>query len=252
MKLKGGKIMKKMNKRGQEEWGFVLVIIVMVLLVGALFSFSIVNYNEYAIEKEWGQIVGEFKEPGFTYVGIGTLIRVNNQMRNYPVTVDGFTSDKQKVLLQLTLNMRIKEKLVKDYIIDYKDEVTYQQYLEKKAMDKVKVVLSKYDGEWVLDNRAALSAELTDMLREVEEVKYFEFRDVVIDDIDFSDEYRGILESKARVKIEREIIMLEKANNIELKKNIDTLNIDSYLKYKIANNYKGESLFLGGEFMKAN
>lgn len=249
MNMKGGKIM---NKKGQEGVILSFIVVVIFVLFGALFSFSIVSYNEYAIEKEFGQIVGDFKQPGFTYVGIGSLIRVNNQMRNYPVTVDGFTSDKQKVLLQLTLNMRIKEDLVKDYILDYKDEETYQLYLEKKAMDKVKVVLSKYDGEWVLENREALSVELTDMLREVEEVKYFEFKDVVIDDIDFSDEYRGILESKARVKIEREIIMLEKQNNVELKKNIDTLNIDSYLKYKIANNYKGESLFLGGEFMKAD
>jgi len=237
-----------MNKRGQEE----TIIVVFILVVGAVFSFSIVSYNEYAIEKEFGQIVGDFKQPGFTYVGIGTLIRVNNQMRNYAVDVDGFTSDKQKAVLSLTLNMKIKEDLVKDYILDYKDEITYQQYLEKKAMDKVKVVLSKYDGEWIIENRESLSAELTNMLREVEEVKYFEFKDVVIDNIEFSDEYRGILESKARVKIEREIIMLEKQNNVELKKNIDTLNIDSYLKYKIANNYKGESLFLGGEFMKAN
>lgn len=240
------------NKKGQEGALMLIVTVSVLLVVSAFFAFSIVSYNEYAIEKEFGQIVGDFKQPGFTYVGIGTLIRVNNQMRNYAVDVDGFTSDKQKAVLSLTLNMKIKEDLVKDYILDYKDEATYQQYLEKKAMDKVKVILSKYDGEWIIENREELSSELTAMLREVEEVKYFEFKDVVINNIEFSDEYRGILESKARVKIEREIIMLEKANNIELKKNIDTLNIDSYLKYKIANNYKGESLFLGGEFMKTN
>lgn len=249
MKLKGG---NEMNKRGQEGIFIGAICVILFLVVAAVFSFSIVSYNEYAIEKEFGQIVGEFKQPGFTYVGIGTLIRVNNQMRNYEVEVDGFTSDKQKAILSLTLNMKIKQDLVKAYILDYKDEATYEQYLEKKAMDKVKVVLSKYDGEWILDNREDLSKELTEMLRQVEEVKYFEFKDVVINNIEFSDEYRGILESKARVKIEREIIMLERANNIELKKNIDTLNIDSYLKYKIANNYKGESLFLGGEFMKTN
>jgi regulator of protease activity HflC (stomatin/prohibitin superfamily) len=249
MNKKGG---RKMNKKGQEEAIFILTLLVVVLAFAACFAFNIVNYNEYAIEKEWGQIVGDFKEPGFTYVGIGTLIRVNNQMRNYPVEVDGFTSDKQKALLSITLNMKIKEEFVRDYILDYKDEATYQQYLEKKAMDKVKVVLSKYEGEWMLDNRETLSKELTDMLREVEEVKYFEFKDVVIDNIEFSDQYRAILEDKARVDIELEIIMKERANNVELKKNIDTLNIDSYLKYKIANNYKGESLFLGGEFMKTN
>jgi regulator of protease activity HflC (stomatin/prohibitin superfamily) len=241
-----------MNKKGQEEIIVLFIIGMIIVAIGVVFSFNIVSYNEYAIEKEFGQIVGDFKQPGFTYVGIGSLIRVNNQMRNYAVNVDGFTSDKQKAILSLTLNMKIKEDLVKDYILDYKDEEVYQQYLEKKSMDKVKVILSKYDGEWIIENREELSKELTEMLRNVEEVKYFEFKDVVIDNIEFSEEYRGILESKARVKIEREIIMLEKQNNVELKKNIDTLNIDSYLKYKIANNYKGESLFLGGDFMKVN
>lgn len=247
--MKGG---EKMNKKGQEEIFIGIVLLVFFIVISAIFSFSIVNYNEYAIEKEFGQIVGDFKQPGFTYVGLGTLIRVNNQMRNYAVEVDGFTSDKQKAFLSITLNMKIKEELVKDYILDYKDEETYQQYLEKKAMDKVKVVLSKYKGEWMLDNREKLSTELTNMLREVEEVKYFEFKDVVIDNIEFSEQYREILEDKARVDIEREIIIKEKQNNIELKKNIDALDINSYLKYKIANNYKGESLFLGGDFMKVN
>lgn len=241
-----------MNKKGQELGLAIFGILAILLVFFALFAFSIVSYNEYAIEKEFGQIVGDFKQPGFTYVGIGSLIRVNNQMRNYAVDVDGFTSDKQKAVLSLTLNMKIKENLVKDYILDYKDEAIYKQYLEKKAMDKVKVVLSKYDGEWIIENREELSNELTNMLREVEEVKYFEFKDVVIDNIEFSEQYRDILESKARVDIEREIIMKEKQNNIELKKNIDALDIDSYLKYKIANNYNGESLFLGGEFMKVD
>lgn len=244
-----------MNKKGEVD-GYAVFVFSMCLLfcvfIFILFSFSIVGYNEYAIEKEFGQIIGDFREPGITYVGFGTLIRVNNQIRNYDIEIDGFSKDKQQVMLDIIVNLKIKNEFVKEFILNYKDEETYNTYLENKVQDEVKSILSKYEAEYALENRELLANELTERLRQVKEIEYFEFNDVVIDNIEYSPEFRAILEDSARVEIEREIIMKERQNNVELKKNIEELNINSYLKYKIANNYKGESLFLGGDFMKVN
>lgn len=252
MNYKGGFNMNK-NKKGQSEIFVGLFIIVLVIAsIVLLCSFRIVGYNEYAIEKEFGQIKGDFKDPGFTWVGIGSLIRVNNQIRNYDITVDGFSRDKQQVVLDLIVNLKMKKEFVKDFILNYKDEATYEEYITNKIQDEVKTILSKYEAQYALDNRDLLSEELTVMLQGVKEIEYFEFNDVVIDDIRYSEEYRAILEESARIDIEREIIIKEKENNIELKKNIDVLDIDSYLKYKIANKYTGGNLYLGGEFLASN
>lgn len=242
-----------MNKKGQAEfWVPFVVVAIIIVLIATAFSFRIVGYNEYAIEKEFGQIVGDFKEPGLTWVGIGTLIRVNNQVRNYDIEIDGFSKDKQQVKLDLIVNLKIKKQFVKEFILNYINEDTYKEYLENKVQDEVKIILSKYGADYALDNREALADELTKRLQAVPEIEYFEFNDVVIDDINYSPEYRAIQEDKARIGIEREIIMQERQNNIELKKNIEELNINSYLKYKIANKYTGGNLYLGGEFLTAN
>lgn len=242
-----------MNKKGELEVVVLFLAIGFIfLLITAVFVFNIVSYNEYAIEKEFGQIVGDFKEPGLTYVGIGTLIRVNNQIRNYDINIDGFSNDKQQVKLDIIVNMKIKKEFVKDFILNYKTEEIYNEYLENKVQDEVKSILSKYEAEYALENRDTLAKELTERLKVVKEIEYFEFNDVVIDNIEYSPEFRAILEDSARVDIERDIIMKERQNAVELRKNIEELNINSYLKYKIANNYKGESLFLGGDFMKVN
>lgn len=242
----------KQNKKGEatEVLAGLFCFGVIFGLLAIVFAFSIVGYDEYAIEEEFGSLKGEFKDQGITYVGFGSLIRINNQVRNYEIKADGYSKDKQKTVLDLTLNLQIKKEFTKDYIKNYRSEEVYAKYLTNKVQEKVKTIISKYKAEDFIDNRENISKELKESLVDVKELEYFEFKDVSIENVDYSEEFKEILERKAKVNIERDIIMKQRQNNIELRKNIDELDIDAWLKYQVGTNYKGETLIVGGEFLK--
>ncbi len=229
----------------------ILLIVIMGLCVGAFYSFSILQYNEYGVEKEFGKLSEKVSDEGFVYVGIGELKRINNQIRTYEIKVESFSKDFQIVNIDLILNIRIKKDEVANFLRSYNTEQIYNQYLTKKVQEKVKTIVLKNNAEGILQARENISKEMSTELSKLPELKFFEFNDVVIKNIAFSEKFQEILERKAQVEIEREIIKKEKENNELLKKNIDVLDIHSYFLYQIANKWDGQAdLIIGGSLIR--
>jgi|SRR3989338_469999 len=215
-----------------------------VIIVFLFFSVSIVNYNEYAIEKELGKLYSDIKEPGFVWVGIGSLKRVNNQVRNYEITVNAASSDFQDVTMALNLNTKIKKQNVYDFVKNYPSEEAYQQYLNNKVQEMVKTIILKYNAEQILLNRLQLSKELYEAVNDIKELEYFEFNDLSIKDIQFSTRFNEILEKKAQVFIEREILIRQRENLKLLEENMQTIDIDTYVKYQLVEKWDGKSALI--------
>ncbi len=223
---------------------FLPALIIPLLIIGlfwAVWAFSIVEYNEYAIERELGKLDNKIREPGINYVGIGTLIRVNNQVRNYEIAVDGASSDFQSVDLILNLNLKINKDQVYDFVKDYRTEEMFTQYLNNKVQEKVKLVLLQYNAEKMLTDRDKVREEMYDVVVKIPELKYFTFNDLTIKDIAFSEEFDNMLERRASVNQERVIIEKQKQNLELLKKNIESVNIDTYFKYKLIEKWDGKA-----------
>ncbi|MDO8622646.1 MAG: SPFH domain-containing protein [archaeon] len=220
---------------------FIGGIITTIVIVGLvlLWGISIVQYNEYAVEKEFGTLHDNLKETGFTWIGFGSLERINNQIRNYEIVVEGASSDYQNVKLELNLNTQIKKETVYEFLKDYKTEEQYQQYLDNKVQERVKTILLKYNAEDILNNRLQISKELTESVKTIPELKYFTFNDLSIKNIVFGDKFNEALEKKAQVLIEREIIIRQKENLELLKRNMDSIDIDTYFKYQLIEKWNG-------------
>lgn len=216
-------------------------VFLVVLVVWALWAFTIVAYNDYAVEKEWGKLYTDVREPGINYVGFGSLIRVNNQVRNYEIIVDGASSDFQSANLILNLNLRINKDQVYDFVKDYKTEELFTQYLNNKVQETVKLVLLNYGAEEMLTNRDKVQAEMYDAVVQIPELKYFTFNDLTIKNIEFSEEFNTMLERRAGVNQERVIIEKQKENLELLRQNIESVNIDTYFKYKLIEKWDGEA-----------
>ena len=214
---------------------------IILLIVFLTFTISIVNYDEYAIEKEFGQLYSDVKDPGFTWVGFGSLIRVNNQVRNYEVVVSAASSDYQDVTLTLNMNTKIKKDSVYDFTKNYPSEEVYTHYLNNKIQEKVKSIVLKYDAETILKNRLNISHELYLSVKDIPELQYFEFNDLTIKDVQFSPKFNEILERKAQVKQEYEIIERQKQNLELLNENMKNINIDTYFKYQLIEKWDGKS-----------
>ena len=232
-----------MNKKAQDFslFSFMIIVIIIGILTTVIIPIRIVSYNEYAVEKEWGKLKYDVKESGFTWVGIGSLIRINNQVRNYEIEVSGASNDFQDVNVILNLNIRINKDKVYDFVRDYKDEETFTNYLNNKVQEKVKTILLKYSAEEMLLNRTQLRDEMYEAVRNLNELKYFEFNDLVIKNIAFSEEFNNMLERRASINQEKVIILKQKENLKLLNENFKEVSIDEYFKYRLIEKWDGKS-----------
>jgi regulator of protease activity HflC (stomatin/prohibitin superfamily) len=238
------------NKKFEKVSGAILVLLI-ITIACLLLGIRIVDYNEFGVEREFGKLKPDVFSAGFNWLGIGNLILVNNQIRNEEILIESFSLDIQEVKVNLILNIKIKENEVYNFVKDYRSEEIYKQYLTKKIQEKVKTILLKYEAEKILENRENISKNIANSLSELEELKYFEFKDIVLRNIQFSEEFQKIVERKAQVKIERKIIIQEKENIELLKKNIEVLDIDKWFLYQIGSKYTGNDLILGGTMIRS-
>lgn len=223
---------------------FIAGTIALVVALFLVWGISIVEYNEFALEREFGTLYQDIKETGFTWVGFGTLERVNNQIRNYEINIDAASKDMQEIKFDINLNIRIKEDFTYDYLKDYKTEELYLQYLNNKIEEKAKTIIFKYNAEDVLTNRLAISREIFEQISTIKELEYFEINDVALKNIDFSEEYDKILERKAQVDIEKGIIIKQKENLLLQQKNIESINVNDYFKYMLIEKWDGKSALI--------
>jgi|SRR3972149_1041604 len=231
------------NKKGQENglFGYSVLLLLGIGLLILVFGLRIVEYNEYAFEREFGTLYQDQKETGFNWIGFGSLQRINNQVRNYEIIVKAVSKDLQDVSIDLNLNLRIKKDQAYNFLVNYKDEATYLQYLNNKVQEKVKTVILKYDAVEILNNRLAISEEFNDDVSNIKELNYFEFNDLAIKNIQFGDEFTKSLERKAQVNVERDILIKQKENLEVMRQNMVILDVDTYFKYQLIEKWDGKT-----------
>ena len=233
-----------MNKKGQENIGAIISVLLFLMFIISIFliwALSIVQYNEYAYENEFGKLKTELKQPGIRWVGFGSLERVNNQVRSYNIKVDSASKDMQDVFFDVNLNIRLKENQSFNFIKNYPNEETFQLYLNNKIQEKSKTIIYKYSAEEVLPNRIEISKEILEELKQLPELQYFSINDVALSNIDFSDEFRIVLERKAQLTIEKDIIIKQKENLALQTLNINEIDVDKYFKYQLIEKWDGKS-----------
>jgi regulator of protease activity HflC (stomatin/prohibitin superfamily) len=221
--------------------GLVAVLSIFIILF-LLIGIRIVRYDEYAIEKTFsGKLYSYVYDPGFRWLGFSSLIRVNNQVRNYEVVVEAASKDYQDVNMIVNLNMVIKKDKVYDFVKNYQSEEQYVQYLNNKIQEKIKTIIIKYDAEEVLNNRLEISKELYGSVADMPELTYFKINDLAIKNIQFSEKFSETLERKAQISIEQDILTRQKDNLELLKANMKIVDIDTYFKYQLIEKWDGKS-----------
>lgn len=236
-----------MNEKGQIGMSlFIVGAIMFAIFIWCVWAFSIVQYNEYAYEVEFGKLDANSHTPGFTYVGFGSLVRVNNQVRGYNIHVEAATNDMQEVNFDVNINAKLKKDEAYNFIKDYKSEDTFFTYVNNKIQEKAKTIIYKYNAKDMLDKRLVISAEIKNEVSKMPELKYFELEDLALANIKYSDEYNKIIEDKAKLDVQREIIIKQKENLALQQQNINGIDVDKYFKYQLIEKWDGKApLFLG-------
>jgi regulator of protease activity HflC (stomatin/prohibitin superfamily) len=232
--------MRKMDTKGQVTW-IALGTIVFIVVMWIFWAFQVVEYNEYAFEVEFGRLSSEMKGQGINYIGIGTLHRVNNQIRNHEITVEASSKDLQTVKITLNVNMQLKNDKAYEFVKNYASEETYTQYLNNKMQENIKIAVLKYNVLDFVNNRSEVSKDIKTDVQAIPELNYFDIKDISIVNIKYSDELEAVLEKKGQVLIEREVIMRQKENIELINENMKLTNMSDYFKYRIAEKWDGKS-----------
>ena len=240
------------NTKGQSEmFGAIIVVIIVVAILAVFIGIRTVQYNTYAYEVEFGKLRPELKDPGLNWIGIGHLDTVNNQVRAYNIHVAAASKDMQDVTFDVNINSRLKKDESYNFLRDYQDEASFTTYVNNKIQEKAKTIIYKYNAKEILDNRLALGIEIKGEVQKIPELKYFEIDDVALANIDYSDEYKKAIEEKARLDIEKDIIVKQGENLVLQKKNMDSIDIDKYFKWTMINKWDGKSaLIIGGKVLE--
>ena len=218
-----------------------IAIILMIIFLWAVWAISIVNYNEFAFEKEFGSLKPEVKEAGFRWVGFGSLIRLNNQVRSYEIVIDAASADFQDVQVVINLNIQLEKEKAYEFLKRYRNENEFNKYLNNKVEERVKTILLKYNAEKILLERLAIRDEMKKEVMELEDLKFFKFNDLTLKNIEYSEKFNEVLELKARVLQEREVIIRQNENLELTKKNMEIIDVDKYFKYQLIEKWDGQA-----------
>lgn len=232
-----------MNKKGQFDIFIGMVVVIGIIFVIGLFFIGIVNFDEYCFVKSFsGKLDNGIKTQGFTWKGFfGGLKCVNNQHRNHEILIDAPSKDLQKILIDLNINMKIKQDKAYDFIVNYPSEDTYTQYLNNKIQERIKITALKYNAEDFIYKRPEISKEILTEVQNIPEINYFEIGDVAVKNIEYSEGFRGMLERKAQIELESQIIQKQKANIKLIQENMQNVDMDDYFKYIISEKWDGKS-----------
>lgn len=75
-----------------------------------------------------------------------------------------------------------------------------EQKLQAAVEERAKIVFARYGAMTLLENRATLSAQVQEEVKELEELFPVNFRQVVVKDIDFSDAFEQAVEAKMQAE----------------------------------------------------
>lgn len=230
-----------MNTKGQAELMIGLFVVLGIVLF-LCFMFRVVSYDQYCFEKEFGKLYSDLKVQGIRYIGIGSLMCVNNQVRNHELLVEATSIDLQDVAISLNINMKLKDDNAFEFVKNYQSEDVYKQYLDNKIQERVKISVLKYKAEDFIYNRSMISEEIYGTVKNIPELEYFDILDISVKNVAYSPEFTAMLERKAQVDIERQIIVKQNENVVLTKKNIDLItDMDAYFKYMIAQKWDGSA-----------
>ena len=174
------------------------VIIVLMLIVGGLFSsWVVIEPGHTGVVVTMGKVEENVLQEGFHFKipFIQEIIKIDNRIVKLEVQTEAFSKDLQTVTTNLAINYRVDTK--KSYSIYKNVGSNYESVLVIPAVNEVlKAISSSYTAEESVTNRTLISDGLVEGLNAKLNDAGLYVTDVNIIDFDFSDAFIQAIEEK--------------------------------------------------------
>lgn len=198
-----------MNKKGEFSdsiplFGGIFVVVFMLCVIGAFMGFDQVDANHRGVMVKFGQIQGVM-EAGIQWTGIFTsTYEYDLRIRQVKVDMLGEQSavdnTGQAIFGQVSVNYRLKSEpsVVSELYrnVGFDDVIAQRLNIEPIIKEGFKQATVQYEAQEILQNRQAVKELAKENIKKNFPSEYFEIVDIVVENIDFSADYKLAIEQK--------------------------------------------------------
>lgn len=215
-------------EEGNNGWGTagaVAAIVSGLLFIAIPFSYRTVDAGEVAVVKKLGQVV-DTREAGthFDFWMVNTYEKYDTKVRGVTSTTMAYSNDKQTMSIEMTTQYQVNKAYVKEIATTYGTLEALESRINSVIIERAKSVLSRYNADSIISDRASISAEVATVVEEaIGEQYYIDVTNVALTNIDFSDVYEQSVEQSMiakqeveKAKAEAEKLLVEAQNKVKV------------------------------------
>jgi regulator of protease activity HflC (stomatin/prohibitin superfamily) len=176
----------------------ILALVCCLSFIVVPFSFHTVNSGELAVVKNLGKIVGT-RDAGtnFDLWFTTSYHKYDTKVQNVEIATAAYSSDAQTMDVAMTLQYRVIPDKVTDIATQYGTLEVLQGRIQSIVIEKTKAVLSSHKAMDIIANRASISPDVEEAIKQAVGGEYFvSITAVVLTNIDFSDAFEKAVEDK--------------------------------------------------------
>ena len=208
--------------------GIAAFVISLGLVITVPGSFHQVDTGSVAVVRHLGKVVG-LRQPGtyFDFWVVNTYETYDTKVQQVEILTAAYSKDGQTMELEVFLQYQIQSENIMKIATEYGGLDALQSRIETQTIEKTKAVMSSDIAMNIIQNRAQFSNDVSDAVRDGISADYYvNVRDVVLTNIDFTDEFERSVENKViaeqekqasitRAEAELEVAKLEAQKKIE-------------------------------------
>lgn len=205
--------------------GIITTVVSFLCFLCIPFSYRTIDTGEVAVVKEMGKII-DTREAGthFDFWMVRSYEKYDTKVRSVTSTIMAYSNDKQTMNIEMTVQYQVDKSHVKDIATTYGSLEALESRINSVVIERTKSVLSRYNADSIISDRASVSAEVALIVEEAIGVQYFiDITNVALTNIDFSDAYEASVEQSMiakqeveKAKAEAEKLLVEAQNKVAI------------------------------------
>ena len=197
--------------------GFVLTLGLVITIPG---SFHQVDTGTVAVVRQLGKII-DVRQPGtyFDFYMTRSYEVYDSKVQQDKILTAAYSKDGQTMELEVFLQYQVQVEHVMDIATQYGNLAALQARIETQTIEKTKAVMSSAEAMTIIQNRAQFSNNVSTSVREgISSDYYVNVKDVVLTNIDFTDEFEKAVEDKVIAEQEKQAAITRAEAELEVAK----------------------------------
>lgn len=183
-------------------------------------SFHQVDTGEVAVVRTLGKVSG-LRQAGthFDFWMTNKYETYDTKVQQDKILTAAYSKDGQTMELEVFLQYQIQSEHVMDIATEYGNLDALQARIETVAIEKTKAVMSSAEAMTIIQNRADFSRGVNEEVRDgITDDYYVNVRDVVLTNIDFTDEFERSVENKVIAEQDKQAAITKAEGELEVAK----------------------------------